>query len=185
LNFNRTNENTLTSSIPSEAERWDLLSVFMLVPFVLSEFGYNLNTVVDLHPAADQFRIGNQVFETMKFHDRFNQQGRSVRQVEPVYNYMRLNYQKMFYMEMDKVHLFHQLGKYDFALMLLYNMELCGLDYNEQVHVNHWKYELENEVARINFGYEAETEDTNWVDTCDYIYQLISLSETLDQKSWT
>ena len=78
------------------------------------------------------------------------------------------NYERMFYLEMDKVHLFHMIGKYDIAIDLLKNMELCGLDYDEQKHVNEWKYLLETEQAKFNYGIEAEFKDTIWVDTSNY-----------------
>ncbi|MBI3134209.1 MAG: T9SS type A sorting domain-containing protein [Bacteroidetes bacterium] len=79
------------------------------------------------------------------------------------------NYQQMFYLEMDKVHLFHQLGKYDMALMILYNLESCGLDSVEQKHLNHWKFELETEYAKTTYGPQAEMLDTAWADTTNYL----------------
>ena len=78
------------------------------------------------------------------------------------------NYERMFYLEMDKVHLFHMLGNYDLALDILYNMELCGLDYQEQSHINDWKYKLETEKAKFEYGFEAEFKDTVWADTANY-----------------
>ncbi len=79
------------------------------------------------------------------------------------------NYQQQFNFEMDKVNLYHTLGKYTLALDIMYNMENCGLDSLEQKHVNHWKYELETEQAKLNYGYSAEFKDTVWTDTLSYI----------------
>lgn len=79
------------------------------------------------------------------------------------------NYRQQFNFEMDKVNLYHTLGKHTLALDIMYNMENCGLDSLEQKHVNHWKYEIETEQAKINYGYTAEFIDTVWTDTLSYI----------------
>ncbi len=82
--------------------------------------------------------------------------------------FTQTNYQQMFYVEMDKVNLFHSLGKTDLALQLLLNAESCGLDSLEQVHVNHWKKELQTEINQVNYGVDAAYMDTTWVDTTVY-----------------
>jgi len=84
-------------------------------------------------------------------------------------NITNSNYRKMFNLEMDKVHLFHMIGNYEKALDIIYNMENCAVGYDEQKHINHWKYQLEVEQAKINYGYEAEFIDTVWVDTLNYV----------------
>jgi len=83
-------------------------------------------------------------------------------------NVISSNYRKMFNLEMDKAHLFHMLGNNQLALDIMYNMENCGLDFDEQKHLNHWKYQLEKESKKINYGYQAELLDTTWVDTNSY-----------------
>lgn len=79
------------------------------------------------------------------------------------------NYVEMFYLEMDKAHLFHLLGRTDLALSILYNAESCGLDYKEQEHLNDWKYIFESELAKLNYGPDADLIDTVWVDTNTYL----------------
>lgn len=78
------------------------------------------------------------------------------------------NYKEQFRMEMDKAHLFYMLGRTDLALSFLYNMESCGLDFDEQKQVNDWKYIWESEVAKISYGADADLKDTLWVDTNYY-----------------
>lgn len=82
------------------------------------------------------------------------------------------NYRRLFYLEMDKAHLFHMLGKHQTALSILVNMESCGLDSAEQAHVNYWKYEMDLEYRKIAFGKGAEFIDTNWVDSSAYIHPI-------------
>lgn len=78
------------------------------------------------------------------------------------------NYQRMFGLEMSKVHLFHLLENRSLAVQLLENAESCGVEAQEQVHINHWKTALETEDAKIAYGYQAEFIDTTWVDTSGY-----------------
>lgn len=79
-----------------------------------------------------------------------------------------MNREALFYWEMDKVHLFHLLGNTNMAILTLVNAESCGLDSLEQVYVNHWKAELDEEIRKVDFGYEAEFKDTVWIDTTLY-----------------
>ncbi len=69
---------------------------------------------------------------------------------------------------MDKVHLFHLLGKNNLAILTLLNTESCGLDSSEQVYVNHWKVQLDEEVKKTYVGYQAEFMDSTWIDTTLY-----------------
>ncbi len=79
------------------------------------------------------------------------------------------NYQRLFYLEMEKAHLFHLLGDYSLAIQILENAELCGLDFTEQQHLNEWKFRYTEEFRKFLFGVEAQNLDTNWVDTSNYI----------------
>lgn len=83
------------------------------------------------------------------------------------------NYQQLFYWEMDKAQLLHFLGKHDLALWTIANAESCGLDSTEQAYVNHWKFELNQEFRKREYGFMAEEKDTNWVDTT-YYHQPVS-----------
>ena len=79
------------------------------------------------------------------------------------------NYEQLFYLEMDKAHLFKTLGKTDIALFLLLNAESCALDEKEQQYLNHWKQEWDEEIRMTDYGYvEAEFKDTVWMDTSFY-----------------
>lgn len=78
------------------------------------------------------------------------------------------NYKQLFYLEMDKVHLFHLLGKHNLAILTLLNTESCGLNLNEQMYVNHWKKQLDEETKKKYYGYTAEFLDTTWIDTTYY-----------------
>ena len=78
------------------------------------------------------------------------------------------NYKQLFYLEMDKVHLFHLLGKHNLAILTLLNTESCGLNLNEQMYINHWKKELDEETKKTYYGYTAEFLDTTWIDTTYY-----------------
>ncbi len=57
------------------------------------------------------------------------------------------NYEQLFYLEMDKAHLFKTLGKTDIALFLLLNAESCALNEKEQQYLNHWKQEWDEEES--------------------------------------
>ncbi|NOQ74052.1 MAG: T9SS type A sorting domain-containing protein, partial [Crocinitomix sp.] len=82
--------------------------------------------------------------------------------------YNAYNYEQLFYLEMDKAHLFRMIGKTDMALFILLNTESCGLDLEEQAHLNHYKFEWDEEIRMTNYGYKAEFKDTVWVDTTYY-----------------
>ena len=76
----------------------------------------------------------------------------------------------LFFHEMEKVHLYRLIGHPTMALSILYNTEYCGLDSVEQAYVNHWKFNISEEVAKVNFGYEAFLMDTTFTDTSGYMY---------------
>ena len=79
------------------------------------------------------------------------------------------NYEQLFYLEMDKAHLFKTLGKTDVALFLLLNAESCALNEKEQQYLNHWKQEWDEEIRMTDYGYvEAEFKDTVWMVTSFY-----------------
>ncbi len=82
--------------------------------------------------------------------------------------YNNYNYEQLFYLEMDKAHLFRMIGKTDMALFILLNAESCGLDFEEQTHLNHYKFEWDQEIRMTDYGYKAEFKDTVWVDTTYY-----------------
>ena len=77
---------------------------------------------------------------------------------------------KRFVMEMEKAHFYHLIGQRTMALSILYNTEYCGLNKFEQRHLNAYKYSLEEERSRLNFGYIADLNDTVFVDTSHYTF---------------
>ena len=79
------------------------------------------------------------------------------------------NYLERFEIEMNKAHLFYILGNTNLSLEFLYNMESCGLDYNEQQIVNTWKYLWETDLAKLGYGSDADLIDTVWVDSTAYL----------------
>ncbi|MBN4071434.1 T9SS type A sorting domain-containing protein, partial [Crocinitomix catalasitica] len=79
------------------------------------------------------------------------------------------NYVRRFYLEMEKAHLFHLLGDVNLALLILYNTESCGLNEPEQRYLNEWKFHYEVEIAKLNYGFMADTVDTVWVDSSRYV----------------
>ena len=89
------------------------------------------------------------------------------RSSQPVNN---SNYEEQFDLEMAKANFLHVLGKRNQALLILENMESCGVKRAEQYVINKMKKMLETEMAKLAYGYEAEFIDTTWVDTSDYIH---------------
>lgn len=84
-------------------------------------------------------------------------------------NINSVNYYQQFEIEMKKAHLFHLLGNRDLAFQVLVNTEACGVLETEQIQINHWKEVFQEEKAKISYGFEAESIDSNWVDTSSYI----------------
>lgn len=83
--------------------------------------------------------------------------------------YNAYNYEQLFYLEMDKAHLYRMIGKTDLALLILLNAEGCDLDYEEQEHLNYWKYEWDEEIRMVDYGFDSAVfKDTVWVDTSLY-----------------
>ena len=74
----------------------------------------------------------------------------------------------LFFHEMEKVHLYRLIGHPSIALSFLHNAEYCGLDSLEQAYVNHWKFSISEEMAKVNYGYEAFLMDTVFTDTSAY-----------------
>ncbi|MCJ8290814.1 MAG: T9SS type A sorting domain-containing protein [Crocinitomicaceae bacterium] len=83
-------------------------------------------------------------------------------------NINSVNYYQQFEIEMKKAHLFHLLGNRDLAFQVLVNTEACGVLETEQIQINHWKKVFQEEKAKISYGFEAESIDSNWVDTSSY-----------------
>ena len=74
----------------------------------------------------------------------------------------------LFFHEMEKAYLYRLIGHTGTALSILYNTESCGLDSLEQAYLNDFKFALSEEVAKVNYGYEAFLKDTVFTDTSDY-----------------
>ena len=84
-------------------------------------------------------------------------------------NVTAVNYYQQFEIEMKKAHLFHLLGKHDLATQILINTENCGVREYEQSRINYWKKAFQEEKGKVDYGFEAEFVDTNWVDTSTYL----------------
>ena len=78
------------------------------------------------------------------------------------------NYHEEFNLEMEKAHLFRLIDRLDEAQSIVYNTEDCDLDSSEQVALNHWKFMMEEEEARITAGLEYEVDDSTYTDTTEY-----------------
>lgn len=157
----------------------DLMALDYLTEIVQYKYrSYDENTKFIIHSSLElmkqtiQHAIANDKISISQnqnyFTPRMNRYVNSINQAT-IQQVNKDNYRQQFNLEMDKVNLLHIIGKRSSALDIMYNMENCGLDSLEQKHVNHWKYQIETEKAKIEFGYQAEFKDTLWTDTLSYI----------------
>ena len=77
-------------------------------------------------------------------------------------------YVDKFYLELDKAALFRMLGHTETGLDILQNVDLCFLDSSEQVVMNEWKFEFEEEIAKNQLGTVAYGIDTILTDVSGY-----------------
>jgi hypothetical protein len=77
-------------------------------------------------------------------------------------------YVDKFYLELDKAALFRMLGHTETGLDILQNIDLCFLDSSEQVVMNEWKFEFEEEIAKNQLGTVAYGIDTILTDVSGY-----------------